>query len=131
MRETFKKGRLIGIDQDEDAIRAATTRLEPFKDRVTIVKDNYSNIKNVLVSLGIDKVDGILLDIGVSSYQLDNAERGFTYKEEDAPLDMRMDRQSGITAQDVVNNYSEMELFRVIRDYGEEQFAKILPNTYV
>ena len=119
-----KKGRLIGIDQDEDAIRAATTRLEPFKDRVTIVKDNYSNIKNVLVSLGIDKVDGILLDIGVSSYQLDNAERGFTYKEEDAPLDMRMDRQSGITAQDVVNDYSEMELFRVIRDYGEEQFAK-------
>ena len=91
---------------------------------MTIVKDNYSNIKNVLVSLGIDKVDGILLDIGVSSYQLDNAERGFTYKEEDAPLDMRMDRQSGITAQDVVNDYSEMELFRVIRDYGEEQFAK-------
>ena len=124
-----KKGRLIGIDQDEDAIRAATTRLEPFKDRVTIVKDNYSNIKNVLVSLGIDKVDGILLDIGVSSYQLDNAERGFTYKEEDAPLDMRMDRQSGITAQDVVNDYSEMELFRVIRDYGEEQFAKNILNT--
>ena len=118
-----KKGRLIGIDQDEDAIRAATTRLEPFKDRVTIVKDNYSNIKNVLVSLGIDKVDGILLDIGVSSYQLDNAERGFTYNV-DAPLDMRMDQRQQITAKDIVNTYSEFDLYRIIRDYGEDKFAK-------
>lgn len=118
------KGRLIGIDQDADAIEAATKRLEPFKDRVTIVRDNYSNIKQVLNSLGISKVDGILLDIGVSSYQLDTAERGFTYKEEDAPLDMRMDKRMKFTAEDIVNDYSEMELFRVIRDYGEEQFAK-------
>lgn len=118
------KGRLIGIDQDADAIEAATKRLEPFKDRVTIVRDNYSNIKQVLNALGISKVDGILLDIGVSSYQLDTAERGFTYKEEDAPLDMRMDKRMQLTAEDIVNEYSEMELFRVIRDYGEEQFAK-------
>lgn len=119
-----KGGRLIGIDQDEDAISAATKRLEPFKDRVTIVRDNYSNIVKVLNDLNIDKVDGILLDIGVSSYQLDAAERGFTYKEEDAPLDMRMDRRMTTTAEDIVNGYSEMELFRVIRDYGEDQFAK-------
>ncbi len=117
-------GRLIGIDQDEDAIAAAGRRLEPFKDRVTIVRDNYCNIKQVLNELNINKVDGILLDIGVSSYQLDTAQRGFTYKEEDAPLDMRMDRRMTITAENIVNDYSEMELFRVIRDYGEEQFAK-------
>ena len=118
------KGRLIGIDQDEDAIKAATERLEPYKDRVTIVRDNYSNIKYILDSLGISRVDGILLDIGVSSYQLDTAKRGFTYKEEDAPLDMRMDKRMQITAEDIVNDYSEMELFRVIRDYGEDKFAK-------
>ena len=117
-------GRLIGIDQDEDAIVAATKRLEPFMDRVTIVRDNYCNIRAVLNSLNVDKVDGILLDIGVSSYQLDTEERGFTYKEENAPLDMRMDQRMTITAEDIVNEYSEMELFRVIRDYGEDQFAK-------
>lgn len=119
-----KGGRLIGIDQDEDAIGAATKRLEPFKDRVTIVRDNYCNIKAVLNSLNVDKVDGILLDIGVSSYQLDTEGRGFTYKEENAPLDMRMDQRMTMTAEDIVNDYSEMELFRVIRDYGEDQFAK-------
>ena len=119
-----KGGRLIGIDQDEDAIAAATKRLEPFKDRVTIVRDNYCNIKAVLNGLNVDKVDGILLDIGVSSYQLDTEGRGFTYKEDNAPLDMRMDQRMNITAEDIVNDYSEMELFRVIRDYGEDQFAK-------
>lgn len=119
-----KGGRLIGIDQDEDAIAAATKRLEPFKDRVTIVRDNYCNIKAVLNNLNVDRVDGILLDIGVSSYQLDTEERGFTYKEENAPLDMRMDQRMTITAEDIVNDYTEMELFRVIRDYGEDQFAK-------
>ena len=119
-----KGGRLIGIDQDEDAIAAAGKRLEPFADKVTIVRDNYCNIRKVLSDLGIDKVDGILLDIGVSSYQLDASERGFTYKDEDALLDMRMDRRAGMTAEDIVNDYSEMELFRVIRDYGEDKFAK-------
>ena len=117
-------GRLIGIDQDEDAISAATKRLEKHRDKVTIVRDNYCNIKKVLNDLNIQKVDGILLDIGVSSYQLDTSERGFTYKEDDAPLDMRMDQRMTMTAEDIVNDYSEMELFRVIRDYGEDKFAK-------
>lgn len=117
-------GRLIGIDQDEEAIAAATKRLEPFKERVTIVRNNYVNMPQVLKDLGIDKVDGILLDIGVSSHQLDTADRGFTYKEEDAPLDMRMDNRQTLTAEIVVNDYSENELFRIIRDYGEDKFAK-------
>lgn len=118
-----KNGRLIGIDQDEDAIAAATKRLEPFADKVNIVRDNYSHMRKVLSELSIEKVDGILLDIGVSSYQLDTAERGFTYRE-DAPLDMRMDNRMEMTAEDIVNDYSERELFRVIRDYGEDQFAQ-------
>ena len=118
------KGRLIGIDQDEDAIAAASKRLEEFKDRVTIVRSNYSDMKNVLRELGIEKVDGIVLDLGVSSLQLDTPERGFTYRSEDAPLDMRMDNRNLLTAKDIVNTYSEMELFRIIRDYGEDRFAK-------
>lgn len=116
-------GRLIGIDQDEAAIAAAGERLAPYKDKVTIVRSNYSEIKQVLHSLSIEKVDGILLDLGVSSYQLDTPERGFSYKE-DAPLDMRMDTRNSLTAKEIVNNYSEMELFRIIRDYGEDNFAK-------
>lgn len=116
-------GRLIGIDQDEAAIAAAGERLQEFEDKVTIVRSNYSEIKKVLKSLNIDHVDGILLDLGVSSYQLDTPERGFSYKE-DAPLDMRMDTRSTRTAKDIVNGYSEMELFRIIRDYGEDNFAK-------
>ena len=119
-----EKGRLIGIDQDEDAISAASKRLEEFKDRVTIVRSNYSDMKNVLRKLGIEKVDGIILDLGVSSFQLDTPERGFTYRSEDAPLDMRMDNRNPLTAKDIVNTYSEMELFRIIRDYGEDRFAK-------
>lgn len=120
-----EKGRFIGIDQDTDAIAAASERLSVYKDKVQIdiVKSNYHEIADVLAGLGVDKVDGILLDVGVSSYQLDNAERGFTYKV-DAPLDMRMDKSNPITAKDIVNGYSEMELFRVIRDYGEDKFAK-------
>lgn len=116
-------GRLIGIDQDEDAIRAAKERLSEFADRVTIVRDNYCNMPKVLDELGVSKVDGILLDIGVSSYQLDEAERGFTYKQ-DAPLDMRMDQRQEMTAKDIVNGYSEEDLYRIIRDYGEDKFAK-------
>lgn len=116
-------GRLIGIDQDEDAVCAASKRLEAFGEKVTIVRDNYCNMAAILDSLGIFRADGILLDLGVSSYQLDTAERGFTYQA-DTPLDMRMDRRSAVTAQNIVNEYSEMELYRIIRDYGEDKFAK-------
>ncbi len=118
------KGRLIGIDQDADAIQAAGERLEEFKDRVTIIRSNYANMKEELERIGIQKVDGIILDLGVSSFQLDTPERGFTYREESAPLDMRMDDRQSLTARDIVNDYSEQELFRIIRDYGEDRFAK-------
>ena len=117
------KGRFIGIDQDEAAIEAAGVRLRDFGERVTIVRSNYCDMKSRLQELGIDKVDGIVLDLGVSSYQLDTAERGFSYRV-DAPLDMRMDRRQEMTAKDIVNDYSEMDLFRIIRDYGEDKFAK-------
>ena len=117
-------GRLIGIDQDADAIAAASERLKDYKDKVTIVRSNYAQMKELLHNLGIEKVDGILLDLGVSSFQLDTPERGFTYRSEDAPLDMRMDDRQKLTARDIVNEYSEMELFRIIRDYGEDRFAK-------
>lgn len=120
----LKKGKLIGIDQDKDAIAVASERLAKYgKDRFVIVRDNYCNIKTVLENLGIDKVDGIYLDLGVSSYQLDTASRGFTYRV-DAPLDMRMDDRKEENASDIVNNYSENELYRIIRDYGEDRFAK-------
>lgn len=117
------KGRLIGIDQDQAAIDAASIRLEEYKDKVTIVRSNYSNIGQILKELNIEKVDGILLDLGVSSYQLDTGERGFSYNY-DGPLDMRMDKRVDYTAKDIVNQYSERDLYRVIRDYGEDGFAK-------
>ena len=116
-------GHLYGTDQDEDAIEAATKRLEPFKDRATIIRDNYENAVERLKGLGVKGVDGILLDLGVSYFQLDNAERGFTYKE-DVPLDMRMDQRQVLTARDIINDYSETELFHIIRDFGEDKFAK-------
>lgn len=119
-----KGGRLIGIDQDEDAIAAAGKRLADYADRVTIVRNNYCNMRKELNALGIEHVDGILLDLGVSSFQLDTPERGFTYRDEQAPLDMRMDRRQSQTAKDIVNSYSEAELFRIIRDFGEDRFAK-------
>lgn len=117
-------GRLIGIDQDADAIAAATERLSEYKDKVTIVRNNYADMAEVLKELGITGVDGILLDLGVSSFQLDTPERGFTYRDDEAPLDMRMDQRQSLTAADIVNKYDEMELFRIIRDYGEDRFAK-------
>ena len=116
------KGRFIGIDQDQDAIIAASERLSAFK-QATIIRSNYCYMGQELNALGIRKVDGILLDLGVSSYQLDNEERGFTYRV-DAPLDMRMDQRQDQTAGDIVNGYEEKELYRIIRDYGEDKFAK-------
>ena len=122
-RRLSDKGRFIGIDQDADAIEAAGKRLAEFGDKVTIIRSNYCNMRSELHKIGIEQVDGIVLDLGVSSYQLDSAERGFTYRE-DAPLDMRMDQRQARTAKDIVNEYSELELFRIIRDYGEDKFAK-------
>ena len=122
-RRLSGNGRLIGIDQDAAAIKAAAGRLEEFADRVTIVRSNYCNMRAELAKLGITSVDGVILDLGVSSYQLDEASRGFTYRE-DAPLDMRMDQRQTLSAKEVVNEYSEMELYHIIRDYGEEKFAK-------
>ena len=117
------KGSFIGIDQDAEAIEAAGARLLDFGERVTIIRSNYCDMKPRLHEIGIDKVDGIVLDLGVSSYQLDTAERGFSYRT-DAPLDMRMDQRQKMTAKDIVNGYSESDLYRVIRDYGEDRFAK-------
>ena len=122
-RRLGDKGSIVGIDQDAAAIEAAGNRLKDFGEKVTIVRSNYCDMKSKLHELGIDKVDGIVLDLGVSSYQLDTAERGFSYRE-DAPLDMRMDTRQKMTARDIVNDYEETELYRVIRDYGEDKFAK-------
>ena len=116
-------GHFYGIDQDDAAIAAAGARLSEFGEKVTIIRNNYCNAKAALLELGVTGVDGIVLDLGVSSHQLDTEDRGFSYRF-DAPLDMRMDRRQTLTARDIVNNYSEMELFRLIRDYGEDQFAK-------
>ncbi len=125
-KEIVKKltsGKLIGIDQDTNAINKAKEVLKDDIDKVIVVHDNFKNIKNVLKNLGIEKVDGILLDLGVSSHQLDEGDRGFSYKK-DAPLDMRMNREQKLSAWDVVNTYSVEELERIIKDYGEENWAK-------
>lgn len=124
-------GRLIGIDQDYDALEAAGERLRPFAGRVTLVHSNYEAMVERVHELGIDKVDGILLDLGVSSFQLDTPERGFSYMVEDAPLDMRMDQDNPMTAADIVNDYSEEDLYRIIRDYGEDRFAKNIAKNIV
>lgn len=119
-----KRGRFIGIDQDEDAIKAATRRLSEFEDKIQIIRSNYCDMQEVLADIGVARADGIVLDLGVSSYQLDDPTRGFTYRAEDAPLDMRMDKRQDFTAKEIVNTYSEQELYRIIRDYGEDKFAK-------
>lgn len=124
-------GRLIGIDQDYDALEAAGERLRPFEDRVTFVHSNYEAMVERVHELGMDKVDGILLDLGVSSFQLDTPERGFSYMVEDAPLDMRMNQDNPMTAADIVNDYAEEELYRMIRDYGEDRFAKNIAKNIV
>lgn len=117
------KGRLFGMDQDEAAIEAASKRLEPYGEKVTILRDNYRNAVAVLKELGVDGLDGIVLDLGVSSYQFDTAERGFSYRY-DTALDMRMDRRSALSAKEIVNGYTQSELFRIIKNYGEEPFAQ-------
>ena len=129
-RRLGEKGSIVGIDQDAAAIEAASARLKDFGEKVTIVRSNYCDMKSKLHELGIDKVDGIVLDLGVSSYQLDTAERGFSYRE-DAPLDMRMDTRQKMTARDIVNDYTEADLYRVIRDYGEDKFAKNIAKHFV
>lgn len=116
-------GELIGVDQDEDAIAAAGARLEPWKEYVRLVRENFCNLPAVARTMGYQGADGILLDLGVSSYQLDNSQRGFSYRY-DAPLDMRMDRRQTLSAREIVNTYPEGELYRIIRDYGEDKFAK-------
>jgi 16S rRNA (cytosine1402-N4)-methyltransferase len=126
LKRLSPKGCLIGIDQDSDALSAAKARLKDFSN-VIYVHNNFYNIESILDELKIDKVDGILMDLGVSSYQLDRAERGFSYMK-DAPLDMRMNQESSFSAYDIVNTYSEEEISNIIRDYGEEKFAKRIAN---
>ena len=124
-------GHLYGFDQDTDALKAAGERLLPFKDRVTTIHSNYEFMKEKLSELGVTKVDGIMLDLGVSSFQLDEAERGFTYRVDDAPLDMRMNKDSDMTAADIVNTYSPEDLTRVLFTYGEEKFSKQIVKNIV
>lgn len=122
LKNLSDKGLLIGIDQDRDALKAASARLQNYKN-VKYVHNNFYNIDSILNDIGIEKIDGMLMDLGVSSYQLDTGDRGFSYMQ-DAPLDMRMNRDNSLSAYEVVNNYDEEELYRIIRDYGEEKFAK-------
>ncbi|ADL51492.1 16S rRNA (cytosine(1402)-N(4))-methyltransferase RsmH [Clostridium cellulovorans] len=129
VKQLTSEGRLIGIDQDTNAINAAKEKLKDYNN-VTYVHDNFHNIGEILENLNIDKVDGILMDLGVSSHQLDVAERGFSYMK-DAPLDMRMNQERDFSAYDIVNTYSEEQLFKIIRDYGEEKFAKRIASFIV
>lgn len=130
VRHLSDKGRLIGFDQDLEAIAAATSRLEPFKDQVQIIHSNFEQMGEILEELGYPQVDGIMLDLGVSSHQLDDASRGFSYRM-DAPLDMRMNQEAALTAADILNTYDEQEIYRIIRDYGEEHFAKSIARNIV
>lgn len=126
-----EKGRLIGFDQDAEAIKAASERLAQYQNKVTILHSNFSQMKRELEFLGVEEVNGILLDLGVSSHQLDTLERGFSYRDEDAPLDMRMDTRQTQTAQDILMTYPEEELARVFKEYGEERFARNIARNIV
>lgn len=128
--ERLTNGRLVAIDQDEAAIRAAGKRLEPFGERVTVVRSNFFEVKRVCEDLGIESIDGMLLDLGVSSYQLDTPERGFSYMS-DAPLDMRMDKRKALSAYDVVNGYSEDEIKKILYEYGEEKFSASIASAII
>ena len=130
LKQLTGKGVLIGVDQDGDAIEAANERLKSFDGKYQLVRSNYSEIETILSDLKISKIDGIVLDLGVSSYQIDNLERGFSYKE-DAPLDMRMDQRQLLNAADVVNGYTEEQLIAMLRDYGEERFAKSIAKAII
>lgn len=123
VKRLSRKGRLFGIDQDDAAISAAGERLAAYKEQITLIRSNYCNMQAALAGYGVEKADGIVLDLGVSSYQLDTEERGFSYRF-DTALDMRMDRRQQLTAKEIVNEYPETELYRIIRDYGEDRFAK-------
>jgi len=125
-----ENGMLIGIDQDENAISAAKRKLINYSNKIKIVRDNFSNLENILYELNVDEIDGILLDLGVSSHQLDEAERGFSYNE-DAPLDMRMDNRAKLSAKTVVNSYSVAELERILKEFGEERWARRIANFIV
>ena len=123
--------RLIGTDRDEEAVKAAGERLKPFEGRFQLYKSDYRKYSEILRRAGADRLDGVLLDLGISSHQIDDEERGFSYRKASAPLDMRMDRQSDFTAEDVVNEYAEEKLFRILRDYGEERFAGAIASNIV
>lgn len=129
--EASETARLIGTDRDEEAIAAATERLEPFRGRFQLFKSNYKDYNEILDRAGADKLDGVLLDFGISSHQIDTQERGFSYRSADAPLDMRMDRDASLTAEIVVNEYEEEKLYRIIRDFGEERFAHAIAGNIV
>ncbi|MCQ2409205.1 MAG: 16S rRNA (cytosine(1402)-N(4))-methyltransferase RsmH [Clostridia bacterium] len=130
VKRLTKGGKLICVDKDEEALAAAGKRLENFKNQITFIHDDYKNLVTDLKNLGIDRVDGILLDLGVSSYQLDNGERGFSYMK-DAPLDMRMDRSQSVSAYDVINGMSTEELTKILFDYGEEKLARRIAENIV
>lgn len=131
LKRTAPSGRLIATDLDDEAIAAATARLQPFEGRFAIYKSNYKNFETVFAEAGVDQIDGALLDFGISSHQIDDEDRGFSYKNPNAPLDMRMDQTSALTAEMIVNTYSEQQLARILKTYGEETFAKQIARNIV
>lgn len=131
LKRSGPNGKLIATDLDDEAIAAATKRLQPFAGRFTIYKSNYKNFENVFAQAGVDKIDGALLDFGISSHQIDDVDRGFSYRQANAPLDMRMDQSAPLTAETVLNTYSEEKLTYILKTYGEETFAKQIARNVV